>query len=198
MVNNILFIIFKALRKLKHTYQKLHHGFKISYYYYISKQRFVLKSSIIMGKRFSINSDITNTAISINNNCRMRNNFNITIGNNGRLNIGTNCFFNNNCSINCLGEIEIGDNNQFGEVVLFYDHNHVYANKEQLVAEQGYNIGKIKIGSNCWIGSNVVILKNVVIGDNVIIGAGCIIHKSIPSNSVVINHQNLMVSEKLK
>jgi len=64
------------------------------------------------------------------------------------------------------------------------------------VSNQGYTIGKIKIGNNCWIGSHVVILKDVTIGDNVVIGAGCIIHKSIPGNSVVMNNQNLLIKQK--
>ena len=118
------------------------------------------------------------------------------MGKNGELTIGENCFFNNQCSITCLGKIEIGSNNQFGEAVLIYDHNHNFRDKTQLVSNQGYTIGKIKIGNNCWIGSHVVILKDVTIGDNVVIGAGCIIHKSIPGNSVVMNNQNLLIKQK--
>jgi acetyltransferase-like isoleucine patch superfamily enzyme len=38
-----------------------------------------------------------------------------------------------------------------------------------------------------------VILKDVEIGDNVVIGSGCIIHKSIPANSVAKNQQNILV-----
>ncbi|MGN6605064.1 MAG: acyltransferase [Ginsengibacter sp.] len=167
-------------------------GIKKFYYYHISKQRFVIKSSVIIGKRFSINSDISNTTIHIDNNCRIRNNFNVTIGNNGVLSIGENCFFNNNCSINCLGKIEIGNNNQFGESVLFYDHNHRFSDTKKLISDQGFNVGTIRIGNNCWIGSNVVILQNVTIGDNVVVGAGCVIYKSIASNTKVINQQNLV------
>ncbi|NJK98761.1 MAG: hypothetical protein HC905_31020 [Bacteroidales bacterium] len=33
----------------------------------------------------------------------------------------------------------------------------------------------------------------VKIGSNVVIGAGCLIYKSIPSNSVVKNRQNQMI-----
>ena len=195
MVNNLLFLFFKLIRKIKYTIQDLYNFLKVAYYYQISKKRFRLKPSIILGKRFSINSDITSTSVVIGDNCRFRNNFNITIGNAGKLNIGNSCFFNNNCSINCLGTIEIGNNNQFGEGVLFYDHNHIYKNKNQLISDQGYNVGGIKIGNNCWIGSNVVILKNVEIGDNVVIGAGCVIYQSIPANSVVTNQQNLLIRE---
>jgi acetyltransferase-like isoleucine patch superfamily enzyme len=195
MINNILFLFFKIARKFKYSCYKLYNRFKILYYYYISKQRFVLQSSIIIGKRFSIKSDISNTRITVNDNCLMRDDFNITIGNNGMLTIGENCFFNNKCSINCLGKIEIGNNNQFGEVVLLYDHNHAYGDKEKLITDQGYNIGEIKIGSNCWFGSNVVILKGVEIGDNVIIGAGCVIHKSVPGDTIVVNNQSLEFSK---
>lgn len=94
-----------------------------------------------------------------------------------------------------MSEISIGDNSQFGESVKIYDHNHQYRNLNLLINQQGYVKGKVIIGSNCWIGSNVVILKDVVIGDNVVIGAGCVIFKSIPSNSIVYNNQNLTVTK---
>ena len=36
-------------------------------------------------------------------------------------------------------------------------------------------------------------LKDVTIGDNVIIGAGCVIHKYVPSNSIILNKQEQLV-----
>jgi acetyltransferase-like isoleucine patch superfamily enzyme len=104
---------------------------------------------------------------------------------NGVLIIGTNNFFNNGCSINCMGTITIGQNNLFGENVKFYDHNHRFRSSDLLVRDQGFSIGSITIGSNCWIGSNCTILNNVTIGDNVIIGANNLIYKSIPANTIV-------------
>jgi acetyltransferase-like isoleucine patch superfamily enzyme len=148
--------------------------------------------------RFFIQSDLSNNFITINEDNLVRDNFHIYIGHNGKLNVGKNNFFNNGCSLNCLGNIQIGDNNQFGENVLMYDHNHQYADKSKLISEQGYNFGNIKIGNNCWIGSNVVILKDVVIGDNVVIGAGCMIYKSIPSGNLVINQQNLIEKSSIE
>lgn len=114
-----------------------------------------------------------------------RSNFNIFLGEGAYLSIGEDCFFNNGCSINCLGKITIGSNSIFGENVKLYDHNHKYNNKEIPIAKQGFSIGEIKIGSNCWIGSNVTILKDVELGDNVVIGAHCLIYKSVPSNTIV-------------
>lgn len=102
--------------------------------------------------------------------------------------IGKKVFFNNYCSINVLGRVEIGDNTIFGEGVKIYDHNHLWERKSDgtLVTERdGFDIGTVKIGADCWIGSNVTILNNVEIGNNVIIGANCLIYKSVPANSIV-------------
>lgn len=117
----------------------------------------------------------------------------IRIRKNANLSIGEDVFFNRGCSVSCLGTTAIGAHTLFGENVKIYDHNHNFRNKDELIKNQGYSLGSVKIGENCWIGSNTVILKNVVIGDNVVIGANCIIHKSIPENSVVKNDAKLIV-----
>jgi acetyltransferase-like isoleucine patch superfamily enzyme len=117
--------------------------------------------------------------------CKMFCNF--LIYPNANLKINNNVFFNNYCSVTCLGKIEIGENTLFGEGVKLYDHNHKHSflDGSLKVNPNDFKIGSIKIGKNCWIGSNVIILKDVEIGDNVIIGANCLIFKSIPSNTMV-------------
>lgn len=116
----------------------------------------------------------------------------ILIEHTGDLCIGNNCFFNNDCSINCLHKIEIGNNCIFGENVKIYDHNHKFRLNEDLYRKQPYTLGKIKIGNNCWIGSNVVILAGVSIGNNVVIGAGAVITTSISDNTLVIDKSNIV------
>ncbi|NTW72545.1 MAG: acyltransferase [Eubacteriaceae bacterium] len=124
--------------------------------------------------------------------------FNIAILEKGNIRIGDDCFFNNGCSLNSLGNIEIGSGSIFGEGVKIYDHNHRFSDLKVLIKEQGYTIGEVKIGSHCWIGSNVIFLKGASVGDNCIIGAGCIISCVIPCNSIVksintLNVENLIV-----
>lgn len=121
-----------------------------------------------------------------------RKRFNVLIDKSGKLIIGDYCFFNNDCSINCLGNIKIGDNCLFGENIKMYDHNHIFNEINKNIKDQGYKIGSIIIGKNCWIGSNVTILSNVIIGDNVVIGANCLIYKSIPSNSIIRSQNNFI------
>jgi acetyltransferase-like isoleucine patch superfamily enzyme len=110
------------------------------------------------------------------------------------LTISDNVFFNNHCSISCLGKVEIGEGTFFGEGVKMYDHNHKYEfRKDGLYPfPNEFTVGEIKIGRNCWLASNVTILSNVTIGDNVIVGAGCLIYKSVPSNTIVMRKEELI------
>lgn len=127
-----------------------------------------------------------------------RKRLNIRIKKPGQIILGKGVFFNNDCSLNCMNEITIGDHCIFGENVKLYDHNHEFKDKGRYVSKQGYNVGKIHIGSNCWFGSNVVILPNVSIGNNCVIGTGCIVFKNVPENSVVKNIQQHCVTERYK
>ncbi|MCE7650703.1 acyltransferase [Vibrio fluvialis] len=104
--------------------------------------------------------------------------------NGGCLKIGNRVFFNNDVSLNCRSNIEIGNNVMIGEGVKFFDHDHVFPMAEDNT--ESYVKKPITVGSNVWIGANAIILKGVVIGDNVCIAAGSIVSKSIESNTVFI------------
>lgn len=120
-----------------------------------------------------------------------QNNF-ITIKSNAKLKIGAETYITR-ATISCLGEIEIGENCILGEGMKLFDHNHQYSKDPFSVSKSDFNIGKIKIGNNVWTGANVTILKGVIIGDNVIVGAGCVIHKNVASNSIIVNKQEQKV-----
>ena len=126
----------------------------------------------------------------INNRVNLRNYCNFVLGENATVILEENVFMNNYCSINALERIEIGENTLFGEGVKLYDHNHEY--NEQIVEHHKFKSSPIKIGKNCWLGSNVTVLKGVTIGDNCIIGAGCLIHKDVPSHSILLSEQKLI------
>ena len=117
-----------------------------------------------------------------------QNNF-ITVKPNAKLAIGNNTYITR-ATISCLGEIEIGKNCILGEGMKIFDHNHQYTKEPFSVSKTDFNTGKVKLGNNIWTGANVIILKGVTIGDNTIIGAGCVIHKDVPENSIIVNQQD--------
>ena len=65
----------------------------------------------------------------------MRAHFHVTVENQGRIIIGDNCFFNNDCAVHCRKQITIGDNCIFGENVRIYDHNHNYKDRDKLIKD---------------------------------------------------------------
>ena len=110
---------------------------------------------------------------------RIRNNVTFRIYDSGLVKIGDNCFFNDNCSLNCQEEIVFGDNVICVQNVMFFDHDHDYKNDMNKFIKK-----KITIGNNVWIGANCIILKGVTIGDNVVIAAGSIIKNDVPSSTM--------------
>lgn len=134
------------------------------------------------------------TKLVIGKNFRTRNNVSFRIYDNGKVKIGDNCFFNDNCSINCQENIEIGNNFLCGQNVMFFDHDHDYKNNINDFVKE-----KIKIGNNVWIGANCVVLKGVTIGDNVVIAAGTIVNKDINDNIVFYQEKNnKQIERKIK
>lgn len=160
---------------LNFTYRALK---KITVIFKILLFKLIYKGNFIVGKNFVF-----------------RSRFNLVLIN-GTLTIGDNVFMNNDCSVNCLGEIKIGNDCLFGEGVKIYDHNHVFSQLDIPVREQGYSIGKVEIGNNCWIGTNTIILNNVTIGDDVVIGANCLIYKNIPAGVIVKSKSENVITQR--
>jgi acetyltransferase-like isoleucine patch superfamily enzyme len=105
----------------------------------------------------------------------------------GKLVVGSHCFFNINSSITCIEKIEIGDNCKFGNNLVMVDHDHNFRAKGQYSADSTEFISSpITIGNNVWVGANVVILRGTTIGDNCVIGAGSIVKGNIPSDTIYV------------
>lgn len=112
--------------------------------------------------------------------------------NGGTIIIGENVGINRNMIMSSHGRIEIGRGTLFAPNVCIYDHNHRF-NENGLT--EGYSVGKITIGENCWIGVNTTILKDTIIGDGCIIGAGCVVCGEIPPRSIVQSNRTLSITK---
>lgn len=140
---------------------------------------------LIYGKRLNIGKKTT-----------WRKNFSIMISNKGSISIGSGCFFNNECSVNSIEKVVIGNGCIFGENVKIYDHNHRFNKSNLPIKGQGYSAEPVSIGDNCWVGSNSVILKGAHIGDKCVISAGSIVDYDVPSGYIV-KAENEHVFEKI-
>ena len=186
------FFISKFLFRFVTLVRTLLNQFRLQYYVHLYEQRLVIDVPVEFGALSTIvfYPGAHKAKISISKLCVFRRGCILSVEGEGHISIGENSFFNNNCSLTSIGSILIGKNNLFGEGVKIYDHNHVYIDLNEPIQNQGFQIGNIIIGNNCWIGSNCIILNNVTIGDNVIIGANNLVYKSIPANTIVKSNQN--------
>ncbi len=100
--------------------------------------------------------------------------------NGGDIRIGENVFFNHNCSVTSMDNIEIGNNSMFGNNLVIIDHNHIDTSRNK----NKYTTSPITIGDDVWIGANCTILPGVKIGNNAIVGANSVVSKNIGNNEI--------------
>lgn len=121
----------------------------------------------------------------------IRRNTTIRMDHNSILEIGEKVFINDNCSINCIHNIRIGDYTKIGPGVSINDNDHNFRAKK---GDERMLKGDIIIGKNVWIGANTVILRGTTIGDNAVIAAGSVLKGYVAPNTVFLNkRENLSV-----
>ncbi len=101
-----------------------------------------------------------------------------------RIKIGNNNYFNRNVMLDACNRIEVGNYTMFGPDIYITDSNHTYGNGLP-PSKQPMQLGTVKIGNNCWIGAKVIILKDVELGDNCVVAAGAVVRNSFPDNSLI-------------
>lgn len=98
-------------------------------------------------------------------------NFNFTVLDEGRVNIGENVFIGPNVSLyTAIHPMRWQERNSF-----FNEKTGNTTNLEYT--------GEINIGDNCWIGGSVSVCGGVTIGQGCVIGAGSVVTRDIPPDS---------------
>lgn len=100
--------------------------------------------------------------------------------------VGKNCFFGEYTCIRGQGGVKIGDGVYTGTQVQIAAVNHVFADPNQFIKDQGITADGITIEDDVWLGSGVTVVDGVTIGKGSIIGAGAVVSKSIPPYSIAV------------
>jgi acetyltransferase-like isoleucine patch superfamily enzyme len=99
--------------------------------------------------------------------------------------IGDNVGIGEFAYIGGAGGVVIGADCIIGQYLSVHPENHVYADPDCLIRNQGVSRQGIEIGTNCWIGAKVTILDGAVIGKGSVIAAGSVVTQSFPERSVI-------------
>lgn len=83
------------------------------------------------------------------------------------------------------GGLTIGDNTAIAYGVVIIPANHIFADPDRPIKDQGLSELGVEIGRDVWIGSHVTILDGVKVGDGAVIAAGAVVNKDVPPYAVV-------------
>jgi acetyltransferase-like isoleucine patch superfamily enzyme len=100
-----------------------------------------------------------------------------------RLQIGSDCFINQDCVFDATAAIAIGNNVNLGHGVLITTSSHAIGSPDRrggLLEPKS-----VRIGDGAWLASRVIVLPGVEIGDGAIVAAGAVVTRSVAANTVV-------------
>jgi acetyltransferase-like isoleucine patch superfamily enzyme len=110
--------------------------------------------------------------------------------------VGKNCFFGEYTCIRGQGGVRIGDGVYTGTQVNIAAVNHVFADPERFIREQGITADGITIEDDVWLGSNVTVVDGVSIGRGSVVGAGAVVTKSLPAYSIAVGVPAKVVGDR--
>ena len=95
--------------------------------------------------------------------------------------------FNFGCDVNGFGGLTIGDRTIIGPYTMIHTANHEM-NTDRPIPEQGWTLGPVVLGADCWIGMGVCILPGVTVGDGCVVGAGSVVRGDVEPYSIVVGN----------
>ncbi len=99
--------------------------------------------------------------------------------------IGKNCLISEFNVLRGQGGITIGDSVYTSPGVQLIAVNHVYADLNRPIIDQGITAEGIVVEDDVWIGSHVVILDGVRVGKGAVVAAGAVVTKDVPPHTIV-------------
>ena len=101
--------------------------------------------------------------------------------------------------VQAAGGVTIGDYTLLGPGVKVWSTNHVFADPDKRIRDQGAEYREVIIGSDVWIGSNAFIMPGVELGDGCIVSAGSVVGaKKYPPYSILMGNPARVMGNRRK
>ncbi|MDQ2956427.1 MAG: acyltransferase, partial [Actinomycetota bacterium] len=104
----------------------------------------------------------------------------------GNLRIGDKVVFGRNVVVNTYLDVEIGAASIIADLVYITDFDHVFADLDVPIKDQGIVKSPVRIGSDVWLGTKVSVLRATVIGDGSVVAANAVVTRDLPAYSVAV------------
>ena len=161
--------------------------FKLYTFFYVFYLKVVYYKQIEINGRIKANRFFRielsrNASLKILGIIDLKENVLIAVRKDASLTIGSNCFFNRNCSIVAREKIDIGSDCMFGESIKIYDNNHLVLGGE--IYKDKYDTKPVIIENNCWIANDVNILMGAKIAENSVVAAMSLVNSNLEKPGV--------------
>jgi len=115
----------------------------------------------------------------------------------GTLRIGDKCVFGSENTVNCQLDVEFGAATIVSDWVYICDFDHVFADINVPIKDQGIVKAPVRIGPGGWIGVKATVLKGVTVGAGSVIAAHTVVTRSVPAYSIVAGTPGRVVRDRL-
>ena len=104
----------------------------------------------------------------------------------GTIELGENVFIGEWSMLAAKQSIVIGHSTLVAERVTIRDQDHEAHGADDVpLAQTGFRVSPVVIGSNVWIAAGAVVLKGVTIGDGAVVAANAVAVDNVAEQSVV-------------
>lgn len=114
----------------------------------------------------------------------------------GSLRIGDKAVFGRQNVVNCYLDIEFGDAALVADWVYICDFDHVTADINLPIKDQGIVKAPVRIGPDTWIGTKVSVLRGTRIGRGCVMGAHSVVRGEIPDYAIAVGSPARVVRDR--
>jgi maltose O-acetyltransferase len=101
--------------------------------------------------------------------------------------------------IQAAGGVTIGDDTLLGPGVKIWSTNHVFADPDRPIRDQGAEYKEVVIGRDCWIGTDSFIMPGTVLGDGCVVSAMSVVGaKKYPPYSILMGNPARVIGNRKK
>jgi len=104
----------------------------------------------------------------------------------GTLSVGDKVVFGRNNVVNAYLDISIGATSIIADMVYVTDFDHVFAEVDRPIKDQGIVKSPVRIGADVWLANKVSVVRGAVIGDGCVVAANAVVTGDLPPYSVAV------------
>jgi acetyltransferase-like isoleucine patch superfamily enzyme len=104
----------------------------------------------------------------------------------GTLAIGDKVVFGRGNVVNAYLDISIGDTTIVADMVYVTDFDHVFADAERPIKDQGLVKAPVSIGDDVWLGTKVTVVRGTTVGNGCVIAANAVVTRDLAPYSIAV------------